>query len=75
MSMVSVSGLTYRIVPGEDGCYDAVRLLDDFRMGSFRSHPPLDVTSTTGGDALLRRIAQAAIQRAQTRWTTAGGLC
>jgi hypothetical protein len=73
--MVLVSGLTYRIVPAEAGGYDAVRLLDDVRMGSFTSHPPLAVTSTTGGDALMRRIAQAAIRRAQTRWTTTEGLC
>ena len=73
--MVSVSGLTYRIAPAEGGGYDAVRVLDDVRMGSFKSHPPLYVTSTLGGDPLLRLIAQAAIRKAQTRWTTAGGLC
>jgi hypothetical protein len=75
MSMVSVSGHTYRIVPVEGGSYDAVRLLDDVHMGSFRSHTPLDVTSAIGGDDLLRRIAQVAIRGAQTRWTTTAGLC
>jgi hypothetical protein len=75
MSMVSVSGLTYRIIPVEGGGYEAVRLLDDVRIGSFRSLPALDVTSAIGGSKLLRRIAQAAIQRAQTRWTRKAGLC
>jgi hypothetical protein len=75
MSMVTVSGHTYRIVPIEGGSYDAVRLLDDVHMGSFRSHRPMDVTSATGGDDLLRRIAKVAIHAAQTRWTTTAGLC
>jgi hypothetical protein len=44
-------------------------------MGSFRSHPLMDVTSMTGGDDLLRRIAKVAIRGAQTRWTTTAGLC
>jgi hypothetical protein len=75
VSMVLVSGFTYRIVPIEDGAYDAVRVLDDVRMGSFTSHSPLDVSSTIGGIPLLRRIAQAAIRRARTRWTMEAGLC
>jgi hypothetical protein len=75
MSMVLVSGLTYRIVPVENGAYDAVRVLDDVRMGSFSSRPRLDVISMIGGVPLLRRIAQAAIRRAQTRWTVTAGLC
>jgi hypothetical protein len=75
MSMVSVLGLTYRIVPVADGAYDAVRVLDDVRMGSFEGHRPLDVSSTIGGDSLMRRIARAAVQTAQTRWTTSAGLC
>jgi hypothetical protein len=73
--MVSVLGLTYRIVPVEGGGYDAVRLLDDVHMGSFRSHSPEDVTSANGGDDLLRRIAKVAIRGARTRWTTTAGLC
>jgi hypothetical protein len=75
MSMVLVSGRTYRIVALRGGGYDAVRLLDDVRMGNFSSLPLLTVSSEVGGEALLRRIAHAALRGARTRWTTAGGLC
>jgi len=69
--MVHVSGLTYRIVAAENGTYDAFRLLDDVRVGSFRdacSH----VASQIGTDgALLHRIAQTAMRAALTGWTAA----
>ncbi len=72
--MVLVSGLTYRIVQTQRGSYDAVRLLDDVLMGSFSSQAPFSVTSATGGDALLRSIAQGAMRGARTRWSTATGI-
>ena len=39
--MVQVAGTTYRIVRRERGHYDVVRILDDERVGSFRSIPHL----------------------------------
>ena len=65
--MISVSGRTYRIVPMSPGTYDAVRLLDDVRMGSFGGSP-LFVSSAIGGEALLREIAGTAIRSAKTHW-------
>ncbi len=73
--MVQVSGMTYRIVALANGSYDAVRVLDDVPMGSFRDGGSLRVVSRIGCDApLLRRIAQTAMRGARTRWTPAPGL-
>ena len=74
MSMVQVFGTTYRIHCVAPGTYDAVRLLDDVRMGSFSGGRPLQLDSPVGADAgtesLLRQIAQTAIRMARTHWAT-----
>jgi len=67
--MISVSGKTYRIVSLSKGTYDAVRLLDDVRIGSFGLAPSCPVSSAIGGEALLRQIAEIAMRSAKTHWT------
>jgi hypothetical protein len=62
--MISVWGRTYRIVPVGAGRYDAIRLLDDTRIGSFGGG-----RSSTGDDGLLRQIAETAMRSAKTHWT------
>ena len=72
--MIQVFGTTYRIRCVAPGTYDAVRLLDDVRIGSFSGGTPLHLDSPVGADAvaesLLRQIAQTAIRMARTRWIT-----
>jgi hypothetical protein len=67
--MISVWGRTYRIECVSPGTYDAVRLLDDARVGSFGDGARFCLNSLIGGEALLREIAQTAIRGAKTRWT------
>ncbi len=67
-SMISISGKTYRIVSVGPGTYDAVRLLDDVRVGSFGDGSRACVSSLLGGDALIHQIAQAAMRAAKTLW-------
>jgi len=67
--MISVSGKTYRIVSLGKGAYDAVRLLDDLRIGTFGHAPSSPVNSAIGGESLLRQIAETAMRSAKTHWT------
>ena len=66
--MVQVAGKTYRIVRLAPGHYEAGRILDDTRVGSFRSFPQVEVTSAQIEESVLREIARAAIQGAKTSW-------
>lgn len=66
--MVQVAGTTYRIVRFGQGQYDVVRILDDQKVGSFRSFPRVEVTSSTIEPTLMREVARAAIQGAKTSW-------
>jgi hypothetical protein len=66
--MVQVSGTTYRIVRLGPGQYEVVRILDDARVGTFRSFPRVEVTSSQIGDTMMREIARAAIHGAKTSW-------
>jgi hypothetical protein len=66
--MVQVAGTTYRIVRRERGHYDVVRILDDERVGSFRSIPHLQVTGCTIDAEEMRDIARAAVQGGKTSW-------
>jgi hypothetical protein len=73
MGMISVFGKTYRIILVNPGTYDAVRLLDDVRVGSFADGPALSVDSSArsaGDETLLRQIARAAKHAAKMRWTS-----
>lgn len=66
--MVQVAGSTYRVVRVGGGVYDVVRLLDDHRVGTFRSAPRLEVTLCHIEPALMMAIAREAIHAAKTSW-------
>ena len=66
--MVQVSGATYRIVRLGPGEYEVVRLLDDARVGTFRSFPRVEVLTSQIEANLMRLIARAAVQGAKTSW-------
>lgn len=66
--MVQVSGATYRIVRLGSGEYEVVRLLDDARVGTFRSFPRVEVLTSQIDANLMRLIARAAVQGAKTSW-------
>jgi hypothetical protein len=67
--MVQVAGVTYRIVRIERGTYDVVRILDDARVGQFRTIPRVEVTSASGApDETLAEIAKAAVKWGKTSW-------
>lgn len=67
--MVQVTGVTYRIVRVERGMYDVVRILDDQRVGQFRTIPRVEVTSAQGADdATMAEIAKAAVKWGKTSW-------
>jgi len=66
--MVQVAGTTYRIVRLGQGEYEVVRILDDARVGSFRSFPRVEVVTHGIDLGMLREIARAAIQGAKTSW-------
>lgn len=68
--MVQVAGSTYRVVRIEKGHYEAIRILDDVRVGSFRCRPSVSVEVTPFGieAGLLKAIARAAVQEGKTSW-------
>jgi hypothetical protein len=66
--MVQVAGTTYRIVRRERGHYDVIRILDDERVGSFRSIPALQLTSCEIDTEGMNDIARAAVQGGKTTW-------
>jgi hypothetical protein len=66
--MVQVAGKTYRVVRLGQGSYEVVRILDDTRVGTFRSTPPVEITAQGIDAALMVEIARAAIQGAKTSW-------
>jgi hypothetical protein len=65
--MVQVAGTTFRIVRIERGHYEAVRILDDTRLGSFWSEPNFAVSECVDRE-LLREVARCAIQGGKTTW-------
>lgn len=68
--MVQVSGVTYRIVRIERGMYDVVRILDDQRVGQFRTIPRVEVTAAAadGSAETIAEIAKAAVKWGKTSW-------
>jgi len=66
--MVQVKGTTYRIVRLMPKSYQAVRILDDLLVGSFRCDLALEVTPVAVDSTEMRQIAQAAIRQAKTSW-------
>jgi hypothetical protein len=66
--MVQVQGTTYRVVRIGFGAYDVVRLLDDVRVGSFRTIPRARIESSSIDEIAMNEIVRAAIQGAKTSW-------
>ena len=66
--MVQVAGKTYRVVRIAQGSYEVVRILDDTRVGTFRSTPPVEIVAQGIEPSLMIEIARAAIQGAKTSW-------
>lgn len=66
--MVQVSGVTYRIVRIERGMYDVVRILDDQRVGQFRTIPRVEVTAAVSSAESIAEIAKAAVKWGKTSW-------
>lgn len=67
--MVLVAGTTYRITRVDSGVYDVTRILDDVRVGRFRTGPPIEVLEAKNiSENLLRDIGRAAVQAAKTSW-------
>jgi hypothetical protein len=66
--MVQVLGSTYRVVRLGLGVYEVVRLLDDAKVGRFRTVPHTRVESTAIAQNVMSEIVRAAIQGAKTSW-------
>jgi hypothetical protein len=66
--MVQVSGATYRVVRMAQGQYDVIRILDDTRVGSFKTIPKLEAVGDGVDDALMAQIARAAVRGARATW-------
>jgi len=66
--MVSLEGVTYRIVRLARGSYSVVRISDDREVGSFKTAPALGVEASLVEPALLREIARLAIHTAKTSY-------
>jgi hypothetical protein len=66
--MVQVMGTTYRIVRVMPRVYEAVRLVDDMRVGSFKCGVALELNPEGIDAAAMGEIARAAVQQAKTSW-------
>ena len=67
-SLIRVGNVTYRIARLSYGNYEVVRILDDVRMGTFRSYPCLTVTSASIHPSFILKIAQAAARAKRPSW-------
>ncbi len=65
--MVQVAGTTFRIVRVGPGLYDAIRIADDMRVGTFQT-APIKVLTQEVEPELMREIALAAVHEAKTSW-------
>lgn len=66
--MVQVAGTTYRVVRVAQGSYEVIRILDDARVGHFRSTPRVEIVAQGIEPSLMLDIARAAIHGAKTSW-------
>lgn len=73
MGMVQVQGSTYRIARVTPGLYEAIRLSDDVRVGTFSNHPPMRLHAECCDQHLLLEIAHAALRQAKTSWAKLRG--
>jgi hypothetical protein len=58
--MVRIGSVSYRVTRVARGEYEVVRILDDRRLGTFRSVPSFQVTSAEIHPTFIRQIARAA---------------
>lgn len=65
--MVQVGSVTFRIARLGSGIYEAVRILDDTRVGTFQSSP-LKVLTHDVEYELMREIALSAVHEAKVSW-------
>lgn len=65
--MVQVAGTTFRIERVGPGLYDAIRIVDDVRVGTFQTAPVKVLTHDVDYE-LMREIALAAVHEAKTSW-------
>jgi hypothetical protein len=65
--MVQVEGVTFRIARIGPGMYEAVRILDDSRVGTFQNSPLKVLTHEVEYD-LMRGIALSAVHGAKVSW-------
>lgn len=66
--MVSLQGVTYRIVRLARGSYSVVRVLDDQEVGAFKTAPALGIEARLIDPNLLREVARLAIHTAKTSY-------
>jgi hypothetical protein len=66
--MVSLQGVTYRIVRVATGSYSVVRIRDDREVGSFQTAPALGIEASLIEPDLLREVARLAIHTAKTSY-------
>jgi hypothetical protein len=66
--MVQVAGITCRIVRLRHGYYEAVRILDDVRVGTFTTEPRLVVTGAAIEEPVMSLIARSALRSAKVTW-------
>lgn len=64
--MVTVDGVTYRIERLERGCYAAISLVDDTRLGVFHTGTPVRIEGHPADNVLLERVGRAAIRSGRT---------
>jgi hypothetical protein len=64
--MLVVGGVTYRIERTAPHCYEVVRLLDDSKVGAFRTMPRLRLEPQGIELSQLRDIVRAALRSART---------
>ena len=66
--MVQVGGKTYRIAKLARGQYEAIRIMDDVRVGTFQSEPKLNVRPEGIDVGLMVEIALAAVKGGKITW-------
>ena len=66
--MVQFGDRTYRIVKVRPGTYEAVRILDEFCIGTFQTIPGLKVQAGGTDEAVLRAVAMMAMRQAKMVW-------
>ena len=66
--MVSLQGVTYRIVRVALGSYSVIRIRDDREVGSFKTAPALGIEASLIEPTLLREVARLAIHTAKTSY-------